>query len=369
MSLPQTYLDEYDEPFGFMDFASVGAMSRRARERVRHEIEWMSGAEGKIVPIILEHIDATKLLVAELIGTDPGHVTVIPNTSSGLFAVAFGLSGGSVVVPSTEFPANLYPWIRAGEAGRIEPRFVTSSDGRYAPEVFAAAVDSTTTAVAVSQVDYQTGYRVDLAAVRDAVGDALVVVDSVQALGAIGSPFAHADVVVAGGQKWLRSGIGIGVMAMSDRAMDRLETTFTGWLGVEDPFGLETSMPHSPVSNPDRYTMGSGPITAMAGLRGALESLRMAPIVEVESVVIDRAQTAADEIRAAGGELFFSWNDDAERSGIVSFRRPDEPSTVTNARMEDAGFVLTERNGWLRVSPHASTHPDAPAAMAQVLKG
>ena len=369
MSLPQRYLDEYDEPFGFMDFASVGAMSRTARLRVGQDISWMSGGEGKIVPRLFEQIDATKALVAELMETDPDHVAAIPSTSAGLFAVAFGLPGGSVVVPATEFPANRYPWIRAGEAGRITPRFIDSDDGRYTPDMFAAALDASTTAVAISQVDYQTGYRLDIAALREAIGDTLLVVDSVQCLGALRSPMAEADVVVAGGQKWLRSGIGIAVIAMSDRALDILEPTLSGWLGVVEPFDLDLPMPHTPLTGPDRFAMGSPPITAMAGLRGALESLRMAPIADIEEVVIERAQTAADEIRAVGGELMSSWEDPSERSGIVSFRRPDEPSEATNIRMADAGFILTERNGWLRVAPHATTHADAPAAMAQVLKG
>lgn len=369
MSLPQRYLDEYDEPFGFMDFASVGTMSRTARKRIQQDIEWMSGGRGKIVPILMEQIEATKALVAELLGSDPDHVVAVPSTSAGLFATAFGLPGGNVLIPSSEFPANRYPWIRAAQAGRIETRFLDSDDGRYTPEMFAAAVDSDTSAVAVSQVDYQTGFRIDVDGVREAIGDALLVVDSVQSLGALASPFPAADVVVAGGQKWMRSGIGIAVMGVSDRALERLELTLSGWLGVEEPFDLEMATPHPALNTADRFVMGSPPITAMAGLRGALESLRYADIADVEATVLDRADTARDELKSVGCEILFTPEDPAERSGIISFRRPDESSIDTNDRLVDAGFTVTERNGWLRVASHATTHPDAPAALAAAVAG
>ena len=90
-------------------------------------------------------------------------------------------------------------------------------------------------------------------------------------------------------------------------------------------------------------------------------------IADVEATVIERARTAAEVIKTAGGELMTPWEDDSERSGIVSFRMPDEPSEVTNARLSDAGITITERNGWMRVAPHASTHPDAPTTLGEVL--
>ena len=368
MSLPRAFLDQYDEPFGFMDFASVGALPRSARGRFRQFVESMDGDSGPIVPLLFEQIEATRALAADLVGMDTDHVSLVSSTSAGLFAAAFGLNGGSVVIPATDFPANLYPWIRAGEAGHIEPRFVAADDGRYTPGVLAKAVDSSTVAIAISQVDYQTGYRCDLEGLRELAGEALLIVDSVQALGALRSPMPHADIVVAGGQKWLRSGIGVAVLAMSDRALDRIDPILGGWLGVEDPFGLEVPMPHRSLDTPDRYTMGSSPIVAMAGLQGSLEALRLAPGEAVEETVLDRARAIEEEILKSDGELLAPWKAPSEKSGIVSFRLPDEPSTQTMERLTDAGFILTERNGWLRASPHATTHPDAPAAMGETLR-
>lgn len=113
--------------------------------------------------------------------------------------------------------------------------------------------------------------------------------------------------------------------------------------------------------------MGSPPINAAAGLRGSLESLRKADPADVEATVLERSRAVEEEVLAAGGEILCSWEGE-ERSGIVTFRLPDEPSRETNRRLTEAGFVLTDRNEWLRASPHATTDPEAPAALGKVLR-
>ena len=62
--------------------------------------------------------------MARLVGAAPDRVPTIPSTSAGIFQVAFGLlgSGGNVVVPAHEFPANVYPWLRAEAAGGPQVR-------------------------------------------------------------------------------------------------------------------------------------------------------------------------------------------------------------------------------------------------------
>ena len=368
MPLSDAYLDQFDEPFGFMDFAAIGAMSLPARRRLAEIADAMSGKHGKLIPIVMEGVEAAAVLGARAIGTAPERVAILPNTSAGLFSVAFGLPYGSVVAPRTDFAANLYPWIRAGEAGRIEPRMIEVPEDRLTADPISAAVDASTVAVAVSLVDYRTGYRCDLAPLREAAGDALLVVDAVQALGALRLSMEHADVVVAGGHKWLRAGGGVGVMAVSERALDRLSPTLVGWPGVQDPFDLGAPLPHPPVAGAGRFTMGSPPFTAVAALRGGLEALLGAPIEDIETAVIARSRAVEEEARRAGAEVVDPWRSDAERSGIVSFRPAGEPSADAYRRLSEAGFALTDRDGFLRVAPHASTHPDAPAELGSILR-
>ena len=329
--------------------------------------EAMSGRNGKLIPLVMDEVETASRLAARLIGTTSGRVAIIPNTSTGLFSVAFGLQPGSVVVPETEFPANLYPWLRAGESGRIEPRMIEVPQGRLTADLIARAVDHSTVAVTVSHVDYRTGFRCDLAAIREAVGGALLVVDAVQALGALKVSMEHADVVVAGGHKWLRAGGGVGLIAVSDRALERLSPTLVGWPGVDDPFDTEAPLPHPPLGDAARFMMGSPPFTSVAALRGSLEALGAVSMDDVEATVIARSRAVEDTARRAGADVVCPRRSDSERSGIVSFRPAGESATDAYRRLTDAGFAVTERDGLLRVAPHATTHPDAPRSLGEVL--
>ena len=367
MDLPRSFLQHYDEPFGFVDFAAIGAMSVPARRRLASTAEVMAGREEKLVPHVMDELRATVGLAAGLLDIDPSRVGIIPNTSTGLFMVAFGLPSGSVVVPSTEFPANLYPWIRAGEAGRIGPRLIDIPGGRLTADLVAAAVDGSTVAVAVSYVDYHTGFRCDPASLREAAGEALLVVDAVQGLGALDFSMEHVDVAVAAGHKWLRAGGGAGLMAVSDRAMEWLSPTLVGWSGVEDPFDVGGSLPHPPLAGAARFMMGTPPFTSVAALRGSLEALGEVGMADLERVVLARSRALELAVRAAGAEVICPPVDDSERSGIITFRPGGEPASAAYERLTQAGFFLTERSGFLRAAPHATTHPDAPAAFGEVL--
>ena len=367
MALPQSFLDQFDEPFGFMDFASIGAMSIPARAGVRTMSDTLSGSQGKLIAPVMEQMETARRRAARFIGVAPEQVTYTPSTSAGLFAVAFGLTGGSVVVPETEFPANLYPWVRAAGSGRIEMRTLPVPRGRLTADLVARAADARTAAVALSFVDYRTGYRCDLSAIREAAGQALLVVDAVQGLGAVPFPMEHVDVMVAGGHKWLRAGGGAGLLALSERALDRLDPTLTGWLGVTDPFDTEAPLPHPPLDGADRFVMGSPGFIALAALAESLRTLRSVAMEDVGAAVVARSRAVEEEARRAGARVLSPWKNDGERSGIVSFRPAGESSADAFHRLAAAGFTVTERDGMLRVAPHASTHPDAPAAMGELL--
>ena len=368
MSLAESFLEQFDEPFGFMDFAGIGAMSIPARKRLSETAEAMAGGGGNLIPLVFEQLEAAAVLAARLIGTTPERVVIVPNTSVGLFTVAFGLSGGSVLVPETDFAANLYPWVRAGEEGRISPRMIGVAGDRLTADLIAGAMDSSVAAAAVSLVDYRTGYRCDLASIRESIGEALLVVDAVQAVGALDVSMEHADVLVAGGHKWLRAGGGVGVMAVSDRALDRLSPTLVGWTGVRDPFDTLSSLPHPPLEGAHRYMMGSPSYVAAGALLGALEALDTVRMEEVEAAVIARSKAVEEEARRSGAEVVSPWRCDSERSGIVSFRPGGESAAEAYRRLNAEGFYLTERDGCLRAAPHATTHPDAPAALGEVLR-
>ena len=358
MALPAEYLREFSEPPGYVNFASVGPPSHRA---IRAVNDLMTGVAAAIRPIpdfTIGTMTAAKESIAAFLGTSPGHVTVLPSTSAGLFPVAFGLPPGNVIVPSHEFPANLYPWLRAADRGGPEVRVIDVPDFRVTPDVIGAAVDRDTVAVAVSHVDFTSGFRVDPAAIKDVIGDALLIVDAIQGLGAVHLPPGTADIVVAGGQKWLRAGWGSGLMAASPRALERLEPVLTGWFGVDAFMDFATPPPHRPRDGAERFLAGSPGHFGAAALTAALEVIASAGMDAIEDTVVSRAETLEAALRRLGAAILAPWRQRSERAGIVCFRLPGEETATTARRLQFAGISVAERSGWVRLSPHASTPED-----------
>ena len=83
--------------------------------------------------------------------------------------------------------------------------------------------------------------------------------DAIQCLGGIGFTASLADVVVAGGQKWLRAGWGSGLLALSPRSIEMLHPTLTGWWGVADAFDWDALPPHPARSDAEMFQDGSPP--------------------------------------------------------------------------------------------------------------
>jgi len=367
--LPDAYLEQFSEPGGYLEFASTGPPSRRVQEAVAAALGAVASPAGSAWEEVAGSYAAALAAAARLLAVDPRQVTPVPSTSAGLFQVAFGLIGrvGNVVVPSHEFPANLYPWLRAAAAGGPEVRLVDCPDGRVTPERLAGAVDRHTLAVAVSLVDFVTGFRVDVPGLRGACGPALLVIDAIQGLGAVETALAPADVLVAGGQKWMRAGWGAGVMAAGERARERLAPTLTGWWGVQGFLDFGQAPPHLPREGADRFQEGSPPYVGAIQMGAAAEVIEMAGIGAIEAVIRARVAALEEEIRRAGAEVLAPWRDPAERAGILCFRLPGEDPAETAARLGKDGLVVSHRSGWVRVAPHASTPVETATRLGEAL--
>jgi len=353
----QDYLSEFGEQDGYLNFASVGPPSRAARGVAGDLLDEVAVGDRVATQIIGPAYQSARRQIADALGVEDGMATSVPSTSAGIMQIAFGLigTGGNVVVPATEFPANRYPWLRAEAVGGPEVRAVGIADGRVDPDALDDAIDGETRCIAVSLVDYMTGFKVDVDAIAEAAGDALVLVDGIQGLGAVETGLGSADVFVAGGQKWLRAGFSAGVMAVSPRVFDRLEPTLTGWWSVEDGYAFEVPPPHPALGTADRFLEGSPNLLGAVAAAAALDVVEMGGIKEIEATVLERSGAVLDLVRSLDAEVIAPWRSDRERAGIVTFRLPGLPSAEVVESLASAGFVVSERNGWIRVSPHATT--------------
>src|ERR1044072_1291350 len=104
-------------------------------------------------------------LLARLLGARPQQVAFVRNTSDGLSTVANGLTwkpGDNIVTFRREFPSNIYPWLRVRGAFGVEVRMREEVDGRGDLDELESMIDGHTRVVAISQVQFASGFRGNL---------------------------------------------------------------------------------------------------------------------------------------------------------------------------------------------------------------
>ncbi|MEU4522112.1 aminotransferase class V-fold PLP-dependent enzyme [Amycolatopsis sp. NPDC024027] len=351
------YLLQFDEPAGYLDFARFGPPSHAVLDTTAALLDQATTAGPSTVDELMRQEVRAKAAAARLSGSDTDHAVLLPNTSLGLFQAAFH-STGEVLVSAAEFPANTYPWARAEQAGRLTLRRLTG--GYVTPERVAEALTPEITTVSVSAVDFRTGFRADLAGLRDVVGDRLLVVDGIQGFGVIEAPWEVADVLVVGGQKWLRAGWGTGFAVLSDRALERMDPVLSGWTGARDP-GLFDDEIHPPDGTAQSWSISNlSPITSGA-FAEALELVEEAGVGPIAARIAERLGEFEEVLASCGAEVVSAVD---RRAGILAFTLPGHPAEQVGAALANAGIAATVRPEHVRLSPHAST----PAAAADLLR-
>lgn len=349
------YAEHFEEPEGYLDFARYGPPSRAVLAATAEALGRSARADQDTVNELMRAEQRAREAAARLAGTDTAHTVLLPNTSTGLFHAAFGIPSGTVLVPAADFPANHYPWRRSATLGRAVPRrLAPDGRGRITADVVRTALTPDVVALSVSAVDFRTGFRTDLAALREVIGaDRLLIVDAIQGFGVADLPWPAADVVVTGGQKWLRASWATGFAALSDRALERLEPVLTGWTGVED-VALFDDEEHPPAAGAQRWSVTNlSPVTA-AALAAALALVERVGVPAIEAHIAVRVDQLIDTVRSCGGDIL-SPVTPAHRAGIVSFRLPGTPPATVAKALHAHGVTPSVRADSVRLSAHAST--------------
>lgn len=117
----------------------------------------------------MERVAQVRQLFAGLINAEPREIAFVTNTSEGLSIIAAGLnwkSGDEALVPTGDFPANIYPWMNPERHG-VEVRFFPRDHGRCEVKAIEKALCPGARLLAVSSVDFKSGFRYDLEVLGD----------------------------------------------------------------------------------------------------------------------------------------------------------------------------------------------------------
>ena len=297
-------------------------------------------------------------LAAAMISARPEQIAFTRNTSDGLSTIANGLSwkpGDNVVTFRNEFPSNIYPWLRLRDAFGVEVRMCEERDGRVDVDGLIQLIDSQTRVVAISHVQYASGYRADLERIGRAARarDALLVVDVIQAMGVVptGVETLLIDAAAGAGHKWLLTPEGVGILYLSDRARERIQPTLVGWISVpnpEDYNNYEQGWKPGALA----WETGTGPSALIYGLEASLMLLTEVGVERIWKHLRELTDYLVDQLAEREYEVVSS-RQPGEKSQIVCIRHTSgETPHALYARLKKDQIITAPRGDRLRIAPH-----------------
>jgi cysteine desulfurase / selenocysteine lyase len=344
--------------FTYLNSAAVSPMPTTAIEAVASQMDDVS-TFGSLH--YLDWIDTktrARQLVAQSLNVRPEQIAFTRNTSDGFASIANGITwrtDDNIVSFAREFPANFYPWRRIRDSVGVELRLCPERHGRIDLDELISLIDGNTKVVAISSVQFSSGFRADLERIGRAARavDALFCVDVIQGLGAHGYdlPAQYVDAASGASHKWLCAPEGCGILYLSDRAHERIEPTLTGWISVETPWDFEDrEQRYQP--NALAWESGTGASSLFYGLEQSLKLMTGIGLSRIEAYLDNLTNSLCDGLADKHYDVVSSRHP-GEKSAIVCIqhRRGLDCNELVK-RLEDENVIVSPREGRIRIAPH-----------------
>lgn len=293
--------------------------------------------------------------LAQWLGVGTGDVTFVSNTTEGLNLAAQSLQfapGDRIVLAEDEFPSVARIWPHAQQAGATLVRVPIASEQERQAQLL-AAVGPGTRVLVVSHTHSSTGTTLDLdvlAAHCHAHG-ALLMVDGIQALGAVPTQLGEVDIYATSFFKWMLSGFGFGMLVTSERARAAMVPAWRGYANMDDARQLQYAHVNIP---------------ALYGLDATLDVFASIGW----DAVYARVHALGQHLVAAADQHGLALvTPRTQHAGIFIVRVPD--GEAARLRLAERGISVSARGAGVRISPHFYNTPDEVehciATLAQVL--
>lgn len=304
--------------------------------------------------------------VAEFIGVDAKNLAFTPSTSMGFWAAAElmvrrGIK--EVVTLQGEFPSTTIPLLNAGltlRAVKARP------DGSFHLDDLAAAITRNTGAIALSQVQYASGFHIDVAKVGDLAKERKLffALNACQALGQVrvDANVSGADVICGTSHKWLMGGFGGGIFYGKPEHFENGPSPWAGWLSTEAPWSMD-ALAGADITDEGNVKVavgtktrrdaqaleaGSHAWTPIFGIGASLEVLKSVGIAEITNHNAALQRQLRTALRSKG---FTPNAPDDSTAGICVIRVNGAPVEVAKLLSKE-GVLVSARGGGVRISTH-----------------
>lgn len=264
-------------------------------------------------------------MIAPLIGAGAGQVVMGDTLSIKVFQA---LSAALEMVPdrkvilsdSGNFPSDLY--VAQGLARAVGAKLKI-----VAPEEVEAAITPEIGVLMITEVDYRSGRRHDMAALTaraHAVG-AITVWDLAHSAGAVDVDLlgANADFAVGCTYKYLNGGPGSpGFIWVHPRHAEQASPCLQGWMGHDAPFDFVTE--YRPAAGIERMRVGTPPVIALTALEVALEIWKDVSMQDLRARSLELTDRFISGVEQKCGDAFeiVTPREHKQRGSHVSLRHP-----------------------------------------------
>ena len=349
----------------FFSYATVATMSQPAYAAA---LSFLNDFYTVGPPEVLYKYEPYAALLAEeaatLLHCSPDEITTIKNTTEGIIIASEALPllpGDEVLVLGNEYPANLLPWLKKKKDG-IVVTVIPGNDNEAAYRELINRVSPKTKVIAISAAQYYDGYMADiaeLAKLRERFG-LYVVLDAVQIVGVrkLDLSSTPVDFMVCGSQKYLRAGMGSGILYVNQAILPNLKDTKVGIRSMaeftNDAYTLKT--------NTDRFQDGTQNLLGIIALHAALHAINSVGIERIEQQNLQLLH----QIKACLDEYAIPFIDHgARQANIVSI--PTSNAKALFEYLKDQSVYLRPTKDVIRLSfIHESTMADVRYALGLV---
>ena len=284
-------------------------------------------------------MDRIRKSVANLIDASPEDIAFVPNAATALATVIGGISitdGDNVVTLDQEFPN--YQYVHAAR----KPSW----------EQFYESIDQRTRLVAVSEVNYATGFRVpigEVSAYLRARGIPLFV-DGTQSIGALRFSVKQTpvEVLAVHGYKWLGAPTGAGFMYVAPEFRAKLPPGVIGWRSHFDWRNVDNLHHGAPefTDTAEKYEGGGLPFHLLYAMEACIQwQLEIGP-QRIEKRIWELAALTRKTLADRGGEV------PENGSHIVCARFANHDASQMAKTLRGQHIAVAARHGALRVAPH-----------------
>ena len=348
------------ERCSYLDHAATGPLPRSSAERMAEFIKRLT-CEMPDPEEIMGMVEETRGEIAELVGVGDDEIAFTKNTTSGILIAIGSIDfrpGDNVIIQKGGFPTNQYPWHYL--LPEVEKRILDPL--RPIPEQLESLVDGRTRAVSVDLVDYLTGVRLDIGELKRSLKPgAFLIVDGIQAVGAVEVDLEPVDFMACGSGKWLLSPHGTGFIYVKKSLLGKVRLNNIGWLSSHwEEFTHFEIKPLKQTAA--RYEEGTYNYPGLVGMNESMKIFNRVGIGNIARSIRKLNDLILERIDRKRFTIVTPEN----RAGIVTVR-PAGAVKELKRRLDEKNIVVSERMGCIRISPHFYNTTDEIEELLKIL--